>query len=190
VEDKLSEQIRELGDQVHKYQKTYNDMPEGYIENMHFPNLKVPIGASFHLLAKWIKRLDTGDMSYFTSHNGPHDLPHIIPIYASPLSSDDMPVRLLPWWFRSVLTGPHPQFLTMVESTCKFEDWGVAVELVCYHKYATELTTINTKICQLQLDATAIEQDCAISKQWLKASRCTEGLTHLKGLGPKSAHAK
>jgi hypothetical protein len=55
VEDRLSQQIRGLGDQVANYQKTYDQAPEGYIENTRFPNLKVPIGAGFYLPAKWIK---------------------------------------------------------------------------------------------------------------------------------------
>jgi hypothetical protein len=55
VEDQLSEQIKGLGDRVADYQKTYDQAPEGYIENTRFLNLKVPIGAGFYLPAKWIK---------------------------------------------------------------------------------------------------------------------------------------
>jgi hypothetical protein len=99
VEDQLSEQIQGLGDKVADYQKTYDQAPEGYIENMCFPNLKVPIRASFYLPAKWIKRCDDGDIACFTAQDGPHDPPHIIPIYASPTTSDNTPSKPLLHWF-------------------------------------------------------------------------------------------
>jgi hypothetical protein len=83
VEDQLSEQLQGLGDKVAKYQQTYDQEPEGYTENMQFPNLKVPIGTGFYLPVKWVKRLDTGDISCYSAHDGLRDMPHIIPIYAS-----------------------------------------------------------------------------------------------------------
>jgi hypothetical protein len=55
VEDQLSEQIKGLRDRVADYQKTYDQAPEGYIENTWVPNLKVPIRAGFYLPTKWIK---------------------------------------------------------------------------------------------------------------------------------------
>jgi hypothetical protein len=129
VEDWLSKQICGLGDKVAKYQKTYDQVPNRYVENMHFLSLKVPIGAGFYLLVKWIKRLDTGDVSCFTAQDGPRDPPHFIPIYTSPTASDNTPSRLLPHWFHTVLTGPNPQSLIMLEHAHCFEDWGVVVEL-------------------------------------------------------------
>jgi hypothetical protein len=89
-----------------------------------------------------------------------------------------------------VLTGLHAQFLHMVKCACKFEDWGIAVDLICYWEYDEEFNTINTKIKRLQLDVCAIDQDRALCEQQLEASRCAEGLTHLEGLGLKSAHTK
>jgi hypothetical protein len=190
VEGHLSKQIQGLRDKVAKYQKTYDQELEGYTENMCFPNLKLPIRAGFYLPAKWIKHLNTGDISCFLAHDGPCDMPHIIPIYMSLLSSNNTPTGLIPQWFHRVLTGPHAQFLHMVECAHKFDDWGVAANILCYREYNKEFNIINTKIKQLQLDASAIEQDHALCKQQLKASRCTEGLAHLKGLGPKSICAK
>jgi hypothetical protein len=78
----------------------------------------------------------------------------------------------------------------MVKCAHKFKDWGVVANIVCYRKYDKEFNIINAKIKRLQLDACAIEQDHALCEQQLEALRCTEGLTHLKGLGPKSACAK
>jgi hypothetical protein len=86
--------------------------------------------------------------------------------------------------------GPHAQFLQMVKCARQMEDWGVAADILCYPKYNEEYQKIHTKIHHLQLDLSAIEQDHALCKQQLKASRCAEGLAHLEGLGPKSAHAK
>jgi hypothetical protein len=115
-----------------EYQQTYNQEPKGYVENTWFPHLKVPIGAGFYLLVKWVKHLDSSDISYYSAHDGPRDTLHIIPIYASPLSLNDMPTGPIPRWFHSILTGLHPQFLQMVKSARKMDDWGVAANLLQY----------------------------------------------------------
>jgi hypothetical protein len=101
-----------------------------------------------------------------------------------------MPTGPIPQWFHGILTSPHAQFLHMVECAHKFNDWGVAADLLYYYEYNKEFNILNTKIKRLQLDASTIEQDHSLCEQWLKALRCAEGLTHLKGLGPKSACAK
>jgi hypothetical protein len=64
------------------------------------------------------------------------------------------------------------------------DDWGIAADLLYYQKYNEEYQKMNTKIHGLQLDASTVEQDHALCEQHLKALRCTEGLAHLKGLGP------
>jgi hypothetical protein len=85
-----------------------------------------------------------------------------MPIYVSPLSSNDTPTGPIPRWFHGILTGPHAQFLQMVKSAWKMDDWGVAANLLCYQEYDKEYQKINTKIHQLQLDASAVEQDHAL----------------------------
>jgi hypothetical protein len=142
------------------------------------------------LPTKWIKQCDDGDVACFTAQDRPKDPPHIIPIYASPTTTDETPSGLLPHWFRAVLTGPNPQFLVLLEHAQHFEDWGVTTKLNHFRTYDQEITTTNTKIHQLQQDITMIEHDCTLCEQWLKASQCTEGLANLEGLGPKSACAK
>jgi hypothetical protein len=116
------------------------------VENMCFPNLKLPIRAGFYLLVKWIKRLNNGDISCYLAHDGPCDPPHIVFIYASLLSSNDTPTGPLLQWFHGILTGPHAQFLTMLECACKFDDWGVAADLDHYCIYDKEFNIINAKI--------------------------------------------
>jgi hypothetical protein len=96
VENRLSNQLQGLGDKVSKYQHNYKQEPEGYIENMRFPNLMLPIGAGFYLPTKWIKHLNDGNISCFSAHDGPRDAPHVLPIYASPLLSNDTPAGPMP----------------------------------------------------------------------------------------------
>jgi hypothetical protein len=86
--------------------------------------------------------------------------------------------------------GPHAQFLQMVECARRMDNWGITTNILHYHKYDEEYQKIHAKIHQLQLDLSTVEQDCALCEQQLEASWCTEGLTHLKGLGPKSTCAK
>jgi hypothetical protein len=70
------------------------------------------------------------------------------------------------------------------------DDWGIAADLLHYREYDKEYQKIHAKIHRLQLDASTIEQDHALCEQHLEVLRCAEGLTHLKGLGPKSACVK
>jgi hypothetical protein len=113
-----------------------------------------------------------------------------MPIYTSLLSSNDIPTGPILQWFHGVLTGLHAQFLHMVKYMCKMDNWGIVADLLCYQEYDEEYQKIHAKIHRLQLDASTVEQDHALCEQRLEALRCTEGLTHLKGLGPKSTHAK
>jgi hypothetical protein len=64
------------------------------------------------------------------------------------------------------------------------------MELNHFRAYDQEIATTNTKICQLQQDVAAIEHDCGLCEQRLKALRCAEGLANLEGLGPKSTCVK
>jgi hypothetical protein len=70
------------------------------------------------------------------------------------------------------------------------DDGGVTADLLHYQEYDEEYQKIHARIHRLQLYASTIEQDCALCEQCLEALRCAEGLAHLKGLGPKSTHAK
>jgi hypothetical protein len=101
-------------------------------------------------------------------------------------------LRLTPvvWLYLCICQFNNAQFLQMVKCARRMDDWGVAANLLCYCEYDKEHQKIHAKIHQLQLDLTAIDQDCALCEQWLEASQCAEGLAHLKGLGPKSTCAK
>jgi hypothetical protein len=86
--------------------------------------------------------------------------------------------------------GPHANFLQLVECARCMEDWGIMADLLWYQEYDDKYNIIHTKIHRLQLDLSTIEQDHSLCEQRLEASRCAEGLTHLEGLGPHTAHAK
>jgi hypothetical protein len=71
VENCLSKQLQGLGDKMAEYQQTYDQEPEGYVKNMWFPHLKVPIGAGFYLPVKWVKHLDNDNISCYLAHDSP-----------------------------------------------------------------------------------------------------------------------
>jgi hypothetical protein len=146
VENYLSEQIWGLRDKVAKYQRTYDQEPESYTTNTRFPNLKVPIGAGFYLPVKWVKQLNDGNISSYLAHDGLRDTLHIIPIYASLLSSNDMSIGPIPWWFHRILNRPHTQFLQMVKCAHKFDNWGITTNLLHYCEYDNKFNLINAKI--------------------------------------------
>jgi hypothetical protein len=160
------------------------------MENNKFPLLKVPIGAGFYLPAKWIKRLDNGKVTAFSTHDRPKDSPHIVPIYTAPTHSTDEPIKALPCWFRSIVYGPHPQFLAMVASARQLDDWGVAADIAQLRELDEEISAIDIQISHLQEARFGKRNDKQLCEQRLEASRCAEQLAHWEGLAPRTNRAK
>jgi hypothetical protein len=96
TEAHLNNQIEGLSQRVMEYTNTFEQAPEGYVLNVHFPNLRIPIGHGLLRPVKWVKQLESGSVSCHSEMDGPHTLPHIFPIYASPVVSCEDPAEPLP----------------------------------------------------------------------------------------------
>src|SRR6266478_6453384 len=66
------------------YIDTFSQPPTGYVENGRLPTFTIPVGGGLSNPAKWVKKLDDGRVAGYTAEDGPHDLPHVCEIYASP----------------------------------------------------------------------------------------------------------
>src|SRR6266403_865214 len=82
--DDREETIEFLEARLIGYIDTFSQPPEGYIENGRLPTFTIPYGNGLSNLAKWVKKLDDGWVAGYSMEDGPHDLPHICKIYASP----------------------------------------------------------------------------------------------------------
>jgi hypothetical protein len=190
VQDCLADQVRRLSNEVREYQKVYEDALEGYMENNKFLLLKVPIGAGFYLPAKWIKCLNNSEVATFSTHDGPRDSPHIVPIYAAPTHSTDEPIKALPCWFQSIVYGSHPQFLAMVVSARQLDNWGVAADIARLRNFNKEISAIDIQISHLHKAHAGKRNDKQLCEQCLEASCCAKQLACWEGLAPHTNRAK
>src|SRR6266403_391242 len=82
--DDREETIEFLEARLVGYIDTFSQPPTGYVENGRLPTFTIPVGGGLLNPAKWVKKLDDGRVAGYTAKDGPHDLPHVCEIYASP----------------------------------------------------------------------------------------------------------
>src|SRR6266436_1812727 len=82
--DDLNETVEFLEACLIGYINTFSQPPDGYIENGCLPTFTIPCGNGLSNPAKWVKKLDDGQVAGYSAEDSPHDLPHICKIYASP----------------------------------------------------------------------------------------------------------
>src|SRR6266446_3266241 len=105
--DDREETIEFLEARLIGYINTFSQPPEGYVENGRLTTFTIPCGGGLSNPAKWVKKLDDGRVAGYTTEDGPHDLPHVCEIYASPKYTAD-PAEPLPHWIHETLQGPAP----------------------------------------------------------------------------------
>jgi hypothetical protein len=183
----LNAQIEGLASRVQEYENTFEAAPEGYVENVHFPNLRIPVGNGLYRPVKWVKQGEDGFMYCHTAEDGPrgsNSQPYLIPVYASPITSTDEPIEPFPNWMRAILHGPSAPYLNLLESAKTLDDWGVAADLARYRRCDEELMLIENKIRTLEVERVAMEYNRTIIAARLEASRAAESLAFLEGLAP------
>ena len=77
------------------YIETFSQPPDRYVENGHLTTFTIPCGNGLSNPAKWVKKLNDGRVMGYSTEDGPHDLPHVCEIYASPKYMAD-PAEPLP----------------------------------------------------------------------------------------------
>src|SRR6266403_604609 len=102
--DDREEMIKFLEARLVGYIDTFSQPPEGYIENGCLTTFTIPCGGGLSNPAKWVKKLDDGRVAGYSAQDGPHDLPHVCKIYASPKYTAD-PAEPLPHWIHETLQG-------------------------------------------------------------------------------------
>ena len=134
--------------------------PNGYIKNDgQVPHFYIPIGNGVLRPAKWIKRLEDGQVIGYHDTQGPNESSHIIDLYAQ---ADTMghgkenPIEPIPAWFRALLLGPSGDFVHLQHEIEDLDDWGLAREITCFHKLNQEATelAVQVEILYEELDMT------------------------------------
>ncbi len=127
--DDREETIEFLEARLVGYINTFSQPPEGYVENGRLTTFTIPCGGGLSNPAKWVKKLDDGRVAGYTTEDGPHDLPHMCEIYASPKYTAD-PVEPLPHWIHETLQGPAPGYIALLDAVKATDDWGLEADVI------------------------------------------------------------
>ncbi len=127
--DDLEETIEFLEAHLISYIDTFSQPPASYVENGRLPHFTIPCGNGLSNPAKWIKKLDDGHVAGYSTEDGPHDLPHVCEIYATPKHTAD-PAEPLPHWLHETLQGPAPGYATLLDAVKDMDDWGLEADVM------------------------------------------------------------
>jgi len=112
-----------------RYIDTFSQPPEGYVENGHLTMFTIPCGNRLSNPTKWVKKLDNGRVTGYSVQDGPHNLPHVCEIYASPKYTAD-PAEPLPHWIHETLQGPAPGYAALLDAVKATDNWGLEANVI------------------------------------------------------------
>src|SRR6266436_4586899 len=178
--DDHEETIEFLEARLVGYIDTFSQPPAGYVENGRLPTFTIPVGGGLSCPAKWVKKLDDGRVAGYTAEDGPHDLPHVCEIYATPKYTAD-PAEPMPHWICETLQGSAPAYAAFLDAVKATDDWGLEADVIRFR-------TLDERVLayKAQLDRTHGELKGAIIAQdqcqgRLECARLGERVSHLAG---------
>ncbi len=113
------------------YIETFSQPPDGYVKNGRLTTFTIPCGNGLSNPAKWVRKLDDGQVAGYSAEDGPHDLPHVCEIYASPKYTAD-PAEPLPHWIHETLQGPAPGYTALLDAVKATDDWGLEADVMWF----------------------------------------------------------
>ena len=111
------------------YIETFSQPPDRYIENSRLTTFTIPCSNGLSNPAKWVRKLNDGRVARYSAEDGPHDLPHVCEIYASPKYMAD-PAEPLPHWVHETLQGPAPGYAALLDAVKATDDWGLEADVM------------------------------------------------------------
>ena len=178
--DDHEETIEFLEARLVGYIDTFSQPPTGYVENGRLPTFTIPVGGGLSNPAKWVKKLDDGRVAGYTAEDGPHDLPHVCEIYASPKYTAD-PAEPLPHWIHETLQGSAPAYTAFLDAVRATDDWGLEADVIRFRALDERVLAYKA-----QLDRTHGELKGAIvardqCRGRLECAHLGERVSHLAG---------
>src|SRR6266446_1685781 len=143
--DDREEMIEFLEARLVGYIDTFSQPPEGYVENSRLTTFTIPCGGGLSNPAKWVKKLDDGRVAGYTAEDGPHDLPHVCEIYASPKYTAD-PAEPLPHWIHKTLQGPAPGYAALLDAVKAMDDWGLKADVMWFRALDKHVITYKAQL--------------------------------------------
>src|SRR6266404_599412 len=178
--DDHEETIEFLEARLVGYIDTFFQPPEGYVENGRLTTFTIPCSGGLSNPAKWVKKLDDGRVVGYSAEDGPHNLPHVCKIYASPKYTVD-PAEPLPHWIHETLQGSAPAYAAFLDAVRATDNWGLEADVIRF-------CTLDERVLayKAQLDRTHGELKGAIitrdqCRGRLECARLGERVSHLAG---------
>ncbi len=178
--DDREETIEFLEARLVGYIDTFSQPPTGYVENGRLPTFTIPVGGGLSNPAKWVKKLDDGRVAGYTAEDGPHDLPHVCEIYASPKYTAD-PAEPLPHWIHKTLQGSAPAYAAFLDAIKATDDWGLEADVMCFRTLNERILAYKAQLDRThgELKSTIIARDQCRGR--LECTRLPERISHLAG---------
>jgi hypothetical protein len=171
-------------------QRPFTDLPSGYIENRGQVGIEIPCRDGNHHPARWVRRLDQGQVAGYTDGDTPNDLPIIINLYApvDNWGANEAPRGLL-GWFLSALTGSAPTFATLHRgfNALPQDNWGYVAEIDRFRSLEEQHQSISVQIDQLLNEMEVLRVELQLSQGWLEMGWAAQQVEHLH-LGQHGAH--
>ncbi len=178
--DDREETIEFLEARLVGYIDTFSQPPEGYVENGRLTTFTIPCGGGLSNPAKWVKKLDDGRVAGYTAEDGPHDLPHVCEIYASPKYTAD-PAEPLPHWIHETLQGSTPAYAAFLDAVKATDDWGLEADVMRFRTLDERVLAYKAQLDHThgELKSTIIARDQCRGR--LECVRLGKWVSHLAG---------
>ena len=174
------------------------ECPEGFEENHgRLPDFVIPDADNVMRQPRYVK-LGNGPVPFALGTLGQEGDPVFqYDLYAAPSYICDSPTEPLPMWHIDAIGGKSSSYHQAVDLAHSTDDWGLAVEVACYHQADTRILNIAAEIhaldCKLQLvkvearqSRSRLEGACAQHRlralQALDTRRPTRASAHAAGL--------
>src|SRR6266403_220323 len=178
--DDREETIEFLEARLVGYIDTFSQPPAGYVENGRLPTFTIPVGGGLSNPAKWVKKLDDSRVAGYTAEDGPHDLPHVCSIYASPKYTAD-PAEPLPHWIHETLQGSAAGYAAFLDAVKATDDWGLKADVMRFRALNERVLAYKAQLDHThgELKSTIIARDQCRGR--LECMRLAERVSHLAG---------
>jgi hypothetical protein len=192
----ITDRIKGLETKVTYYEKMYEHAPDGFdLNDQHkAPGFRIPVGPGIYQEAKWVKRNSDGTVAGYSAEMGPSDAPFIIELYAKPdykydEEAEPIPAPPMPAWFRRLLVGPTPDFVTLLRTSEEQLDWGLSREITRYCDLNKEAHALSSDIEVKHAELNALHQARDTSEARLTLARAFEKVEVLSNLHRQSTRS-
>ena len=161
----LKDHIRGLEDCVLHYEETFATPPEGYIENLYYPDLVIPIGNGIFRPTKWIKLLEEGRVAMYTADDRPSSPPTIGILHSQPSTDTTLTVEPLPTWYKALLMGPGTAFHTYRCTLSHPQQWETQADVTHFRTIDEEIVKASSHLCAIETEL----EDLCLSRSLIQA---------------------